>query len=120
MTHRILVVDDEPTVRRALVRLFRRMEVSVAEAGNGRIALEQLGKTPFDLVICDLRMPVLDGKEMLRQLELRYDSPPSFILLTGYSPEDASWLEGKPHVKLLTKPVIPARLRDTVRSMLAG
>ncbi|HMC76347.1 MAG TPA: response regulator, partial [Vicinamibacterales bacterium] len=63
---RILVVDDERSMREMLAILLKREghEVSVAE--NGRAAIELLNQRPFDLVVSDARMPDLDGLEVLR------------------------------------------------------
>src|SRR5258708_10378821 len=63
---RILVVDDERSMREMLAILLKREghEVSVAE--NGRAAIDLLNQRPFDLVVSDARMPDLDGLEVLR------------------------------------------------------
>ena len=57
----ILVIDDEVGTAKALVRLFRRDGHSVDTAADGHLALAQLRKRPYDLILCDLRMPKLDG-----------------------------------------------------------
>src|SRR5712664_877526 len=56
-----LVVDDEPRLRRVLVRLLEGDGFSCAEAGSGTEALEMLQREPVPLVISDLRMPQMDG-----------------------------------------------------------
>ena len=63
---RILVVDDEPTIRHLLKRwIARSTTAQVVEAENGLLGLEKLSTEKIDLVISDLNMPVLDGIEML-------------------------------------------------------
>src|SRR4029450_12507949 len=57
----ILVIDDEPSVVRALAGLLRRDGYLVGTASNGRHALAQLQERPYDVILCDLHMPDLDG-----------------------------------------------------------
>jgi putative two-component system response regulator len=78
-----LVVDDEPTVRRSLVRMLQAQGFNCFEAGSGREALgvlERIGEAP--LVISDMRMPDLDGVGLLEALRQRYPDT-SVIMLTG-------------------------------------
>lgn len=66
---RVLVVDDEPLVRAAIARILER-DHEVVGAGNGAEALETIAEDDgFDLVICDLTMPVMDGIEFFQQLQ---------------------------------------------------
>jgi putative two-component system response regulator len=78
-----LVVDDEPSVRRSLVRMLQAQGFNCFEAGSGREALgvlERIGEAP--LVISDMRMPELDGVGLLEALRQRYPDT-SVIMLTG-------------------------------------
>src|SRR4029453_6831384 len=63
---RILVVDDERSMREMLAILLRREGHDVAVAENGRTAIDLLNKGPFDLIVSDARMPDVDGLEVLR------------------------------------------------------
>jgi putative two-component system response regulator len=67
-----LIVDDEPRLRQVMVHLMRGDGFQCVEAGNGIEALEQLGKYAITLVLSDLRMPKMDGFELLRELRTRY------------------------------------------------
>jgi len=67
-TGRILVVDDEPLNREMLLRRLARMGFNTTGAGNGQIALEIMAKEPFDLVLLDIMLPVMDGFETLDRL----------------------------------------------------
>ena len=67
-----LVVDDEPRLRQVMVHLMRGDGFQCVEAGNGVDALEQLERYPAILVLSDLRMPKMDGFELLRQIRSRY------------------------------------------------
>ena len=65
---KVLVVDDEPTVREVVVGYLRRDGHEVAEAGDGYTALELLDSDPPDLVVLDFAMPEFDGEEVMRRL----------------------------------------------------
>src|SRR5438309_7861905 len=69
---RCLVVDDEPRLRRVLVRLLEGEGFSCAEAGSGVEALRELEKGAVPLVISDLRMPEMDGVTLLREIITRW------------------------------------------------
>jgi len=83
----LLCVDDEPAILSALKRTLRSPGVAVVTATSGAQALEILSKLPVDLVISDMRMPGMDGAELLERI---YRDWPDTVrmLLTGYS--DAS------------------------------
>src|SRR6184192_4237746 len=76
-----LVVDDEPRLRRVLVRLLEGEGFSCAEAGSGTEALEILQQDPVPLVISDLRMPQMDGVTLLREIIARW--PTAVIVVTA-------------------------------------
>jgi CheY-like chemotaxis protein len=68
---RILIIDDEPSMVRALARLLARDGYIVATARNGRHALAALQGQGYDVILCDLRMPELDGRAFYTQLQQR-------------------------------------------------
>ena len=70
---RVLLIEDDASVRRIVRKMLERGRHEVAEAENGRIGLERLSNTEFDLVITDIVMPEMDGIEML--IELRKQHP---------------------------------------------
>ena len=67
-----LIVDDEPRLRQVLVHLMRNDGFTCLEAGNGEEALDHLQRTPISLVMSDLRMPKMDGLELLRRIRGRW------------------------------------------------
>lgn len=86
---RILVVDDEQAVRHTLTGLFARMGYQTREAASGQAALEQIARQHFDLVILDLKMPEMNGTEVLKAARpLAPDTV--FILLTAYGTLDSA------------------------------
>jgi CheY-like chemotaxis protein len=82
----VLVVDDDARVRSVLVEHVAYAGFRVLEASNGLEALEVLGKEPVSLVFTDLRMPTMDGIELLRRARPRYPST-IFIVVSAY-PDD--------------------------------
>ena len=65
----ILVVDDEIEVADLLQEVLQRRGHHVATACDGRLALDRLGERTYDLILCDVTMPVLDGPGLYREIE---------------------------------------------------
>jgi len=80
---KLLVVDDEILIRKALVRLFRAEPIEVLEAENGEEALKILATVPVSMVIADHKMPGMDGLELLHLVRERYPDAIR-IMLTGF------------------------------------
>jgi len=76
----ILVVDDEPAVQSALSRALALEHYDVAQAIDGREALERLGSSPYDVVILDIAMPHVDGLQVCRRLREGGDNTPVLML----------------------------------------
>ncbi|MGR9046445.1 MAG: HD domain-containing phosphohydrolase [Gammaproteobacteria bacterium] len=81
---RLLLVDDEPNVLKALKRLFRTSGYTIHSAGNGAEGLEVLKREAIDLIISDMRMPQMDGAEFLGRAAEQWPDTVR-ILLTGYA-----------------------------------
>jgi two-component system KDP operon response regulator KdpE len=75
LSQRILVVDDDPQILRAVRTSLRGRGYEVATAGNGETALDAAGSSAFDLVILDLSLPGIDGHEVIRRLRAFTDVP---------------------------------------------
>jgi len=114
---RILVVDDERMMRHTLAELFTRMGYQAAKAASGSKALEYLARQRFDLVILDLKMPEMDGTEVLKAARpLAPDTV--FIILTAYGTLDSA-IAGIRHgaFDYLLKPI---SVQEIVRVVEAG
>jgi two-component system response regulator AtoC len=81
--HTVLVVDDEVKMQRILEFMLRDMHLDVVRADHGEQALEVLGREPVDLIITDMRMPVMDGIQLVQTLHARGDTTP-VIVITAY------------------------------------
>ncbi|MED1794798.1 sigma-54 dependent transcriptional regulator [Brevibacillus nitrificans] len=84
MKRRILLVDDEVNVRKALSTSLRKAGYDTKEAASGAEALEQIGQYEPDVMLLDLRMPEMDGMETLRRLKQAKSAHPSVIMMTAY------------------------------------
>lgn len=79
---RILVADDEALIRSSLREILEYEGCKVEEASDGKEAWEQLRKTSFDAVFCDIKMPGIDGVELLEKIREFQDIP--FIMISGH------------------------------------
>lgn len=122
MTARIMIVDDDPLVRSGLHLLLggdSEFDI-VAEAANGREAVDRHSADPVDLVLMDLRMPVLDGIAATGELKAT-TAPPAIIVLTTFDADDyvvralAMGADG-----FLLKDTAPADIVAAIHDVLAG
>jgi CheY-like chemotaxis protein len=116
----VLVVDDEPGITSALAYLLSRSGYDVDTTANGRQALDKLQERIYDLILCDLRMPELDGPGLYHEIEERYPQlRRRVVFLTGdtLGPETREFLE-KVDVARLSKPFRAAEVRRLVHQAL--
>lgn len=116
----LLCVDDEPNILSALKRSLRTEQWRVLTAASGTEALEVMGREGVDLVISDMRMPGMDGAQLLEQVGQRW--PASIrILLTGHADMNATVaaINRGRIFRYLNKPWNDDELRATVRQGLA-
>jgi two-component system response regulator AtoC len=83
MADRILIVDDEASLRDALARILTAEGYEVRQAGDGKEALEILGSSAFDFLLCDLRMPVMGGLDLQREITAR-GIPGTVIMMSAF------------------------------------
>ncbi|MBE0557361.1 MAG: response regulator, partial [Proteobacteria bacterium] len=73
---RILIVDDEERIRHLLSIMLSRRGYQVEQAGDGVEALEMIGATSYDMIVTDIKMPRMDGVELLKRvMEMDIPSP---------------------------------------------
>ena len=116
----LLIIDDDPSFARGLALLLRRDGYSVDTAANGQRALAQLQAQRYDLVLCDLRMPELDGQAFYERVLQQYPYlRQRLIFLTGdaLSADIRAFLAqcGQPY---LYKPCYAAEVRSAIQRML--
>src|ERR1700687_1049536 len=86
---RVLVVDDEASIRDLLAKTLALAEYDVDVAPDGRSALGGMRLYPYDLVIADLKMPGMDGLTVIREAK-RYKADLPVIIITGFSTESSA------------------------------
>ncbi|MFH0790567.1 MAG: response regulator [Candidatus Omnitrophota bacterium] len=92
MAKKILMVDDEELVTKSLVKLLKKQGYAASMALSGQEAIEKAKETDFDLIICDVRMPGIDGIDTIKQIRARVEEskkkPILEVLITGYADID--------------------------------
>jgi DNA-binding response OmpR family regulator len=119
MTARILIVDDEPNVRLGYRATLEAEGYSITEAHCGAKALDDLAGGSFDLAILDLRMPDMDGLELLGEMRNRDYSTPSIIITAHGDVPHAVHAMKLGAIDFLQKPLTPEELRNIVSDVLA-
>ena len=116
-SRRLLVVDDDPLVRRAVVALLEEAGHVVDSVSDGATALAAIGQRHFDLALVDFLMPEMDGAELIRQARLvRPDQ--CFMIVSGYADSEAI-ADASPDTAVLKKPFEPAELLAMVERAVA-
>jgi CheY-like chemotaxis protein len=113
---RILVVEDDPTVRDSIALLLRIDRHRVTEAGNGKEALALLSRQPFDLVVLDFFMPEMLGGEVALKIKLMAPTLP-ILMVSAYLEKLTD--SDKPVDAVLGKPFAVEELRSAVGKLLS-
>ena len=124
---RLLLIDDEPTIRSALSRYFTRRGWSVAEAENGAVALDLLhaaasGTVAFDVIVSDLKMPGFSGIELHDRLAIEQpELLRRLIFSTGdVASDEAAAFVSRTRCMVLQKPFELGELAEVVERVRAG
>jgi DNA-binding NtrC family response regulator len=114
----VLVVDDERNIRLTLSMALEALNIPVDTAENGEEALQKLAEKSFQLMLLDLKLPDIDGLEVLRQVVDKH-SATKVIIITAYgSVEVAVEAMKLGAIDFLQKPFQPTEVRDMVRRLL--
>jgi DNA-binding response OmpR family regulator len=116
---KILVVDDEKNIRLTLTQALEPLGLPVQTAGDGGEALERLQEYPFSLVLLDLKLPGIDGMEVLRRIRESWPQVPVVMMTAHGTIEYAVEAMKLGAVDFLRKPFSPAEIREIVRKVLA-
>jgi DNA-binding response OmpR family regulator len=114
---RVLVVDDDVTVREVVVSYLRADGHEVVEASDGAAALQEMRERPADLVLLDLMMPGIDGIEVCRRLRAMGDVPVIMLTALGAESDRVVGLESGAD-DYVTKPFSPRELVLRVGALL--
>ncbi|GAA5481352.1 response regulator [Haloferula sargassicola] len=114
---RILVVDDEPTLRLGFAYALTNPRMLATTASNGAEALEMLARGKFDAIVLDLRMPEVDGLSVIETMRKRGDDTPVVLCSAYITVHSAVTAIHHRVVDFLMKPVKPAELRAAVQAV---
>jgi two-component system response regulator HydG len=119
-THRVLIVDDDPSSLEAMRLVVHSLGHGTDEASTAEAAEQLIARQPYDLVITDMMLPGETGMELLKRLR-GLAVPPAVILVTGHATLDTAVAALKwGAVDYLTKPVDPTALKAAVRAQMAN
>jgi DNA-binding NtrC family response regulator len=115
---RILVVDDEKHVRVLFSRILQKEGYEVECASSGSEAIEKLAKSPFDLVVTDLKMNGFDGLDVVRKGKRANQTVP-FILISGYGTAQTAGTAAREGADMfLMKPIDITEFKQAVKKAL--
>jgi len=120
MSKRILFVDDEPMVLSGIQRSLRSMraEWDVEVATGGAEALEMMARSPFDVVVSDMRMPGMDGAQLLDRIKTQFPRTVRFVL-SGQSDRETILRSIGPSHQYLSKPCDVEELKQKINHAFA-
>ncbi len=114
---RILVIDDERAIRNALREILEYEKYQVDEAEDGQAGIEFVGKESYDVILCDIKMPKMDGIEVLEIIQKTTDAP--VVMISGHGTiETAVEAIRKGAYDFIAKPLDLNRLLITLRNAL--
>ncbi|MBK1833085.1 response regulator [Roseibacillus ishigakijimensis] len=116
---KILIVDDEPTLRLGFSLALKTEHYEVTAAANGREALDKVEKESFDVTVLDLRMPELDGLATLSRLRQAGRDLPVILCSAHINASNAMAALEQQCFDFLCKPVRPQELRQSVERVLS-
>jgi DNA-binding response OmpR family regulator len=117
-TGHILIIDDEASLRRTLARILQQARLEVTTAGSGQEGLAFLAQQPFDLVYLDIRMPDMNGLQVLKTIHSKY--PELDVVLFTAQPDMNSAVEALRHgaIDYLLKPLQPRAFINRTQDIL--
>ena len=103
----ILIVDDEPHMTRVLKLYLERAGYAVETSPNGQAALAAIMKHPPDVMVTDIQMPLMTGKQLCLALEEQYPQRtfPIFVMTSMTDREHREWTQKIDHLEFLEKPL---------------
>ncbi len=118
---KILIVDDDSSIRRIIARTFEKAGFEVATAANGEKAIAKLEEGHFDVMVSDIDMPRMTGKELCRHLASDGPYLPEHTLIvTGQMESSARvWIDEFENIQMIEKPVGPRQLLRKVKELIA-
>ncbi len=119
--HRVLIVEDSPTMRQLLVFALRRLkDVEISEARDGMDGLRRISNDHFDIALIDINMPVMDGLKLISLIrgEESLKDIPIVVITTEGASEDRERAIALGANEYLTKPIQANKVLEMVKALL--
>lgn len=118
----ILIVDDEPHVRRVVRLSLEKEGYRVEEAEHGAAALHMVSVTRPDALLTDFKMPNMNGRELVEAIRSQYSGQPFpiFVMTSLTGREERDWVRGLQNVHFLEKPISPRRMIAQLSAQFAN
>jgi DNA-binding NtrC family response regulator len=120
---RVLLIDDEPAVRKIVQKMLKRAGHEVVEAENGRVGMAQLETAAFDVIVTDIIMPEMEGIETLMNVRERFPNIAIVAMSGGGRTGNINFLEVAPKMgaaAILQKPFTYNALVEAIDRSVAG
>lgn len=120
--HKVLVVEDSPTMRQLIVFALKRIRsFRIVEANDGVDGLKKLSSDTFDLILTDINMPIMDGLKLVSMVrnDPKYKSVPIIVITTEGAIEDRERALALGANEYITKPIQTTQILNAVKRLLA-
>jgi len=117
----LLICEDDSSVRRVLERTFERAGFDVSSAANGEKAIPIIESKKIDVMISDINMPKMTGRELCKHLATKGPYLPecTFIVTARTEEEERAWVSEFSDIKIVEKPIGPRQILQLVNEQLA-
>ncbi|CCG03824.1 response regulator transcription factor [Blastococcus saxobsidens] len=116
MSRSVLIIEDDPRIRRMLQMTLQREGLEVTEAESGEAALEKLAEHPFDVILLDLMLPGMDGFEVCREIRKTSNTPVIMVTARSDSHDVVAGLEAGAD-DYVSKPFVVKELSARIRAL---
>ncbi len=117
---KVLIVEDEVSLVEMYKTILQKNGFETIECFNGREGLRALDIHAFDLVVSDIKMPIMDGIELLGEIRKRDPKHPPVLLVSGYSEYSQQDMIEKGAIGFLQKPIRTKALIERIHEILAA
>ena len=112
----VLIIEDDPRIRRAVQMTLQREGLDVTEAATGEEGLDRIGERPFDVILLDLMLPGRDGFEICREIRRTSNTPVIMVTARADSHDVVAGLEAGAD-DYISKPFVPQELSARIRAL---
>lgn len=115
---KIMIVEDDEMLIDVYVTVLKKNGFSIVACNNGKEALKALETESFDLILSDIKMPIMNGFDMLTEIRKKNSQNPPVILVSGYSEFSEEEVLARGAAGLLQKPIRAKELLERVHAIL--